>query len=138
MSIDLDALVDSLTLGHENCERPSCLFATSADAITALRARVAQQQRVIEELHQCLLWHYDAGHSNTLGGFRLKLDQSALRKASGMLSGDAAQSKVIEAADAMRHVFPADPETDYRHGGIVFIYDRERVALAALDKEEGK
>lgn len=37
--------------------------------------RAAAQQAL-----DCLEWHYRQGHSNTLGGFRLKIDEKALRK----------------------------------------------------------
>jgi hypothetical protein len=37
--------------------------------------RVASKQAL-----EALQWHYRQGHSNTLGGFRLKIDEKALRE----------------------------------------------------------
>jgi hypothetical protein len=34
---------------------------------------------VVEQALEALEWHYRQGHSNTLGGFRLKIDEKALR-----------------------------------------------------------
>jgi hypothetical protein len=42
------------------------------DLITLPRATVQQALEALE-------WHYRQGHSNTLGGFRLKIDEKAIR-----------------------------------------------------------
>ena len=43
--------------------------------------RTAAQQAL-----EALQWHYRQGHSNTLGGFRLKIDEKALRELSAALA----------------------------------------------------
>lgn len=51
--------------------------------------RTAAQQ-ALESVREALLWHYEQGHSNTLGGVRLKIDEMALRDASAVLAALAA------------------------------------------------
>ena len=54
----------------------------------AMAARVAQLEAALQETRACLLWHYEQGHSHaSLGGFRLKLDEAALRRSSAALAG---------------------------------------------------
>jgi hypothetical protein len=43
-------------------------------------------QQALENVREALLWHYRQGHSNTLGGARLKIDEKALRDASAALA----------------------------------------------------
>jgi hypothetical protein len=41
---------------------------------------------VVEEALEALEWHYRQGHSNTLGGLRLKIDEKALRNLKAALA----------------------------------------------------
>ena len=60
------------------------------DKITGLRAEglvfddvpIAKAQQALEALE----WHYHQGHSNTLGGMRLKIDEKALRNLKAALA----------------------------------------------------
>ena len=42
--------------------------------------------KAAQQALEALQWHYRQGHSNTLGGFRLKIDEKALRELSAALA----------------------------------------------------
>jgi hypothetical protein len=43
-------------------------------------------RRAAEQMLECLLYHYNAGNSNTITGVRLKLDEKAIREARAALA----------------------------------------------------
>lgn len=56
---------------------------TPVDAMR--RTREVEVLDVVRQLRDALRWHYEQGHSDTVGGFRLKIDQRALRDADRLL-----------------------------------------------------
>jgi hypothetical protein len=42
---------------------------------------VSDLRKAAEQMLECLLYHYNAGNSNTITGVRLKLDEKAIREA---------------------------------------------------------
>jgi hypothetical protein len=63
-----------------------------ADALRAALEQVEPNRiEVMRRAHDALEWHYSQGHSNTLGGFRLKIDQKILRDLKATLSQQAEQ-----------------------------------------------
>ena len=48
---------------------------------------------VVEQALEALEWHYHQGHSNTLGGLRLKIDEKALRNLRAALAQEQAGRK---------------------------------------------
>jgi hypothetical protein len=55
----------------------------------AARAEPVGRMELMRRAHDALEWHYSQGHSNTLGGFRLKIDQKILRDLKATLSHQA-------------------------------------------------
>jgi hypothetical protein len=47
---------------------------------------MADLKQAAQQALEALEWHYRQGHSNTLGGFRLKIDEKALRELSAALA----------------------------------------------------
>ena len=58
-------------------------------------SKITIDRAVVERAMEALEWHYRQGHSNTLGGFRLKIDEKALRELSAAL---AQQGEPVEPA----------------------------------------
>ena len=78
------------------------------------------ERALLEQALEALQWHYRQGHSNTLGGFRLKIDEKALRELSAALAQRAEpveramQDAVTTGMGIMRGGERIDPSTIYK------------------------
>ncbi len=64
------------------------------------QAEPVNRIEVIRRALDALEWHYQQGHSNTLGGFRLKIDQKILRDLKATLSQQAEPAQAEPVADS--------------------------------------
>jgi hypothetical protein len=65
------------------------------------QAEPVNRIEVIRRALDALEWHYQQGHSNTLGGFRLKIDQKILRDLKATLSQQAEPVQAEAVVDRM-------------------------------------
>ena len=97
--------------------------------------RAAAQQAL-----EALKWHYSRGHSNTLGGVRLKIDEKALRDLSAAL----AQAEPVQDFRLTECVFvgpsPA-PHEDWHHAISAMLREKHirglRISTATVDDWNG-
>jgi hypothetical protein len=60
-------------------------------------------RKAAEQMLECLLYHYNAGNSNTITGVRLKLDEKAIREARAALAAPRPEPVPVSARHRFRH-----------------------------------
>ena len=95
---------------------------------------------VVQQALEALKWHYSRGHSNTLGGVRLKIDEKALRDLSAAL----AQAEPVQDFRITECVFvgpPPAPHEDWHHAISAMLREKHisglRISTATADDWNG-